>query len=66
MTPTKPDPETRAADRNEAQQPSGADRAPTADEEKSADDLELDDSVAEHEEEMMDRGAKQKGEGRID
>jgi hypothetical protein len=38
---------------------------PTAEEEKIADELELDPEVSEHEREMSERGAKQKGEGRI-
>jgi hypothetical protein len=63
---TKPDSDTRAADRKEAKKSAGPDRPPTADEERRADDLVLDDSVVEHEEEMIERGAKQRGEGRID
>ena len=63
--PTRPTPETRAAERSEAHKASGADRQPTPDEEERADALELDPEVAEHEREMLERGAHQKGEGRL-
>ena len=43
----------------------GADREPTPDEEQRADALELDPEVAEHEKEMMERGARQQGEGKL-
>jgi len=62
---TKPDAETRAAERQEADAPHEPDRAPTPDEEAVAETLELDPEVAQHEKEMAERGAKQKGEGRI-
>ena len=63
---TKPTPETRAAEREERPQaPHESDREPTADEEAAAEALELDPEVAEHEKEMAERGAEQKGEGRI-
>ncbi|MCB1026320.1 MAG: hypothetical protein KDB24_00985 [Microthrixaceae bacterium] len=44
-----------------------ADRAPTPEEEQSAEEVQdsLTDSVREHEEEMMEKGANAKGEGRI-
>ncbi len=57
--------ETRAAERAEAQQSAGADRAPTAEEEARADAVELDPDVVAHEEEMLERGAHQQGEGRL-
>jgi hypothetical protein len=41
------------------------DREPTPDEEAVAETLELDPEVVEHEKEMAERGANQKGEGRI-
>jgi hypothetical protein len=63
--PTRPSAETRAAERAEAQQPAGADRAPTGDEEVRADALELDPDVVAHEEEMLERGAHQQGEGKL-
>jgi hypothetical protein len=62
---TKPTPETRAAEREEANAPHEPDREPTADEAAAAEVLELDPEVAKHEQEMAERGAKQKGEGRI-
>ncbi len=64
-TPTRPSPETRAAERGDARQPAGADRMPTPDEERLAEAHPSGESVAEHEEEMLDRGAHQRGEGRI-
>ncbi len=62
---TKPTPETRAAEREEANAPHQPDREPTEDEAAAAEVLELDPEVAKHEQEMAERGAKQKGEGRI-
>lgn len=62
---TKPNAETRATEREEANAPHVSDREPTADEASSAEVLELDPEVAKHEKEMAERGAKQKGEGRI-
>jgi hypothetical protein len=63
--PTRPTAETRAAERDEAQTTGHADREPTPEEQRRADELKLDPDVAEHEKEMGERGAKQKGEGRI-
>lgn len=63
--PTKPSPETRAAEREEMNAPHAPDREPTSDEAAAAETLEVDPEVAEHEKEMAERGAKQKGEGRI-
>ncbi len=62
---TRPSEPTRAAEREEAQTPAHADRTPTADEERLADGLELDPDVADHAQEMAQRGADQKGEGRV-
>jgi hypothetical protein len=42
-----------------------ADRAPTEGEERAAETLEVDPEVAASYEEMAERGAHQKGEGRI-
>lgn len=42
-----------------------ADREPTPEEEAAAEDLELDPEVAEEYKEAIERGANQKGEGRI-
>jgi hypothetical protein len=63
--PTRPSPDTRAAEREDAQQKAGAGREPTAEEAARADETELDPEVAEHEREMRERGANQKGEGRL-
>ncbi|MDQ1429697.1 MAG: hypothetical protein QOF40_299 [Actinomycetota bacterium] len=63
--PTRPSSETREAERAEASKPAAADRAPTPEEEKIADSLDLDPDVAEHEREMIERGAHQKGEGKL-
>jgi hypothetical protein len=62
---TRPNDRTRAAEEVEARTPSHADREPTEDEEKLAERTELDPEVAEHYEEMAERGAHQKGEGRL-
>jgi hypothetical protein len=62
---TKPSPETRAAEREEAEARHDADRPPTAEEDAAAEDLEVDPDAVERYEEMAERGAKQKGEGRI-
>jgi hypothetical protein len=63
--PTRPSAETRAAERDDAQQSAGADRAPTPEEEAIADSLEPDPDVAAHEQEMAERGVNQQGEGRL-
>ena len=62
---TTPDAETRKTEREQAEQPAGADRAPTAAEEAAADERELGPTVSEHEKEMAERGKGQQGEGRI-
>jgi hypothetical protein len=62
---TRPDDKTRAAERAEAETHAGADRMPTPEEAAIADTLATDPDVAEHYEEMAERGADQKGEGRI-
>lgn len=62
---TTPDADTRKAEREQADRPAGADRAQTAEEEAVTDELELDPSVAEHEQEMAERGKRQEGEGRV-
>jgi hypothetical protein len=63
--PTRPNRETRAAERDEAQTTAHADREPTPEEEERAEELTLDPEVVEHEQEMAERGVNQKGEGRI-
>jgi len=63
--PTKPTPETRAAEREEADATHEPDREPSAEEERAAEGNKVDPEAARHEEEMNRRGAEQKGEGRI-
>jgi hypothetical protein len=62
---TRPNAETRDAERDEAAAPHDADRAPTRAEEEAAEKNTLGPETAEHYEEMAERGAKQKGEGRV-
>ena len=64
-SPTRPSPETRDAEAAEADRPAGADRMPTEEEARLAEEHQVDESVAEHEEEMMDLGVEQRGEGQI-
>jgi hypothetical protein len=61
----RPSEATKAAERGEAEQQAGADRMPTEDEERVAEGNTIDDDVRAHEKEMTERGARQKGEGRI-
>ena len=63
--PTRPSEATRQAEREDAHTTAHADREPTADEEERAERQQLDPDVAEHEQEMVERGAQQKGEGRL-
>ncbi len=56
---------TRAAERAESGVTARADRMPTPEEEELADRQPLDPDVAEHEREMLERGAHQEGEGRV-
>jgi hypothetical protein len=62
--PTRPSAETRKAEHAEAQAKHEPDRAPTPEEEAVAAE-EVEPDVAEHEEEMLKRGANQQGEGRL-
>jgi hypothetical protein len=62
---TNPSPETRAAERDEADAAHEPDRAPTPEEEQAAAENSLDPEVVAHEKEMAERGVNQKGEGRI-
>jgi hypothetical protein len=57
--------ETKAADRSDAQAEHRADRMPTPDEERKAEQHELSPDAAESYKEMAERGANQQGEGRI-
>jgi hypothetical protein len=63
--PTRPNRDTRDAERADAEVTTQADRPPTSEEERLAEEHVLDPDVAEHEREMADRGVKQEGEGRI-
>lgn len=64
--PTRPNAETREAERAEAERGAGADRQPTPEEEARAESLPpLDPDVVEHERDMAERGVNQQGEGRI-
>jgi hypothetical protein len=62
---TKPSNETRQADETEAGTPHQADRMPTDEEAQAAEGLKTDPNVAQNYKEMAERGANQKGEGRI-
>ncbi len=62
---TQPNKATRASERDDAQTRPGPDREPTEEEERLAELHKVDAEVAEHAEEMSERGAKQRGEGRI-
>jgi hypothetical protein len=56
---------TREAEAEEARAAHVVDRAPTAEEETAAQDLEVDPDVRAHYEEMTELGANEVGEGRI-
>ena len=62
---TRPSAETREAEAQEAGRKPKADRPPTPEEEELAEKARIDDDVVAHEKEMAERGAQQKGEGRI-
>ncbi len=62
---TKPSAETRAEEAREARADHRSDRPPTREEEARAEQHRPDPSAAEHAKEMGERGAKQKGEGRL-
>jgi hypothetical protein len=69
MTPsdsTRPSDRTRDAERDDAQTKAHADREPTPEEAKRAEGNALEPDVAEHYEDMAERGADAKGEGRIE
>ena len=63
--PTKVSEATRTAEREEAGARHVPDRAPTLKEEQAAEDLTVDEQVAEHHQEMTERGADMRGEGQI-
>jgi hypothetical protein len=62
---TQPSQTTREEEANQAQHGHDAGRGPTPDEEMLADESTPDPSVAAHEQEMLERGAHQAGEGRL-
>ena len=62
---TRPTPTTGEAERAEAEAHAQPDRMPTPDEEEKAEENTLDPEVSEHKHEMLERGANQKGEGRL-
>jgi hypothetical protein len=61
----RPSDRTRETEKDDARTPAGADRAPTPEEEHSAERADVDPEVARHYEEMAERGANQEGEGRL-
>jgi hypothetical protein len=63
--PTRPSRETRDAEHAEAGAAHEPDRPPTKDEERLAEQHQPNPDVADHEEEMAERGAEAGGEGRI-
>ncbi len=65
MPRTRPSRKTRRSEEREARRPAGADRGPTDEEARVAGEHRPDASVAEHERDMTERGARQQGEGRI-
>ncbi len=62
---TKPGKATKQADRDSQHVDHVADRPPTEEEEQLAEENDLDPDVAETFHEMAERGARQRGEGRI-
>jgi hypothetical protein len=63
---TRPSEKTRAAEEADARQKAEPDDMPTADEETAAERAgKPSKDVAEHHDEMAERGANQKGEGRL-
>ena len=62
----RPSKATRDAESREATKAAAPDRPPTSDEDAAAERAgRLDERVVEHEQEMLERGANQRGEGRI-
>ena len=57
---------TKAADRADAEAAHEPDRMPTDEESAKAEQHQLDPNAAAHYEEMAERGAKQRGEGRVE
>lgn len=63
---TVPSDDTVEADREEAVSGHGSDRPPTHEEEELAEQTGLDPDVAESSRDAFERGANERGEGRID
>jgi len=61
---TKPSGDTRAEEGREAKKAHDGGRGPTADEAKAAEKNKVDEKTREGYEEMLERGANQKGEGK--
>jgi hypothetical protein len=62
---TRPSAATRQAEDAEARAEHDSDRAATPEEAAAAESHGLDPEVAEHEDEMLERGANQEGEGQL-
>jgi hypothetical protein len=65
-THTDPSAETERFEEEDARRQGQADRMPTPEEEAVADEQPASPEAAEHYREMAERGARQKGEGRIE
>lgn len=65
MDHTRPDRKTVGAEDAEASAEHRADRYPTEDEERAAEESELDPEVASNYKEAIERGANAKGEGAV-
>ena len=62
---SRPSEATRATEREDAKRTAGPDRQPNEEEIALTEDLEVDPDTREHYKEMAERGAKQRGEGRL-
>lgn len=63
---TTPDTATREAERREATMSASPGKMPTPEEERAAEENDVDPAVAATEKEATERGARQQGEGRIE
>lgn len=62
---TTPNDATRQADRDALKAEHGAPQSPSPAEEQAAGQNRVDEGVSEHYDDMVERGARQKGEGRL-
>ena len=62
---TRPTDATRSSEQQAAHAEHAPDRAPSGDEERAAEENRLSPETSEHYKEMAERGASQKGEGRL-